>query len=31
MVEKNDQDLMKKADEYARLDRWYREELAAEK
>jgi len=31
MEQRNDQDLRKKADEFARLDRWYREELAAEK
>ena len=31
MERRNDQDLRKKADEFARLDKWYRDELAAEK
>ena len=31
MERRNDQNLRKKADEFERLDRWYRDELAAEK
>ena len=31
MERRNDQNLRKKADEFARLDKWYRDELAAEK
>ena len=31
MERMNDQDLRRKADEFARLDKWYRDELAAEK
>ena len=31
MERMNDQDLRRKADEFARLDKWYRDGLAAEK